>query len=112
MPFVDWDEIPYQEMAPGVRIRTPYGEKIMFSLLEMEEGAEVPMHSHPHEQAGMLLEGRMELTIGDEIRPIEQGAGYFIPPNVQHRAVAVGGAVKTLDVFSPIREDYARSVEK
>jgi len=106
--FVEWDKVPYQEMVPGVRIRTPYGENIMLSLLEMEEGAAVPMHDHPHEQAGMLLEGRMRLTIGDETRLVEPGSSYIIPPNVVHGAEAVGGAVKTLDIFSPIREDYAQ----
>ncbi|OYW24966.1 MAG: cupin [Planctomycetales bacterium 12-60-4] len=77
------------------------------SYLEMEAGAEIPLHHHPHEQGGILLSGRMELTIGDETRVVEPGALYLIPPNVPHRAVAVGGPAVVLDVFSPVREDYA-----
>ena len=111
-PFVNWDAIPPCELAAGVRVRTPYGRNIMLSLLEMATGAEVPMHSHPTEQAGMLLEGRMELTIGDETRVVEPGASYFVPPGVRHRAVAVGGPAKALDVFSSPREDYAKQYDR
>ena len=85
---------------------------MMFSYLEMDEGAEVPLHNHPHEQGGMLLEGTMELTIGDEVRTVKAGSMFIIPPNTPHRAVAVGGPAVVLDVFSPVREDYAEMFNK
>ena len=37
---------------------------------------------------------------------------YLIPPNTPHKAVAVGGPARVLDVFSPIREDYAELYNK
>ena len=55
----------------------------------------------------MLLKGKLELTIGTETRLVEPGAMFLIPPHTPHRAVAVGGPVVVLDVFSPVREDYA-----
>jgi len=33
---------------------------------------------------------------------------FLVPPNVYHKAVAVGGPVRALDIFSPVREDYAK----
>jgi quercetin dioxygenase-like cupin family protein len=112
MPFIEIEKIPSQELLPGCRLRTPYGKNIMMSYLEMDEGAEVPMHHHPHEQAGMLLRGKLELTIGDETRVCEPGAMFLIPGDVPHRAVAVSGPVLVLDIFSPIREDYAALFNK
>ena len=106
MPFINWDEVPVNEVAPGVRIRTPCGEKIMLSLLEMDEDAIVNRHHHPHEQSGFQLDGQMELTIGDETRICKPGDPFIIPPNTPHRAVAVNGPSRSLDIFSPIREDY------
>ncbi|UCD30191.1 MAG: cupin domain-containing protein [Planctomycetota bacterium] len=105
--FIDWDKILSYEMAPGVRIRTPYGQNIMLSMLEMDEGAEVPIHQHPHEQAGILLEGKMNLAIGSETRVVEPGMSYIIPPDTPHGASPIGGSIRTLDIFSPIRQDYA-----
>ena len=45
-------------------------------------------------------------------RECEPGALYIIPPNVPHRAVALGGPCVVLDVFSPVREDYAALANK
>lgn len=104
--FIDIETVQSFEPAPGCHLRTPHGENLMLSQVTMEEGAIIPLHSHPHEQGGVLLSGRLELQIGDDTRVIEPGQLYLIPPNVPHRAVAVGGPAVVLDVFSPIREDY------
>jgi quercetin dioxygenase-like cupin family protein len=106
-PFIDLDRVPIIEPVPGCRLRTPHGQNLMLSYLEMDAGAEVPLHSHPHEQGGVLLSGILELTIGDETRRVTPGSLFLIPSNVPHRAVAVNGPVTVLDVFSPVREDYA-----
>src|SRR5579875_101673 len=112
MPFIDLNEIQPIEIMPGIRIRTPHLNQLMLSYLEMQEGAVVPPHSHPHEQGGILLKGKLELTIGDEVRVVEPGSLFLIPANVPHKAVAVVGPVVVLDVFSPIREDYAALFNK
>jgi quercetin dioxygenase-like cupin family protein len=112
MPFFDPAAMPAMELSPGCRIRTPHGERIMLSYLEMDQGAVVPLHHHPHEQAGILIKGVMELTIGDETRICRPGEMFIIPPNTPHRAVAVEGPVLVLDTFSPIREDYAELYNK
>jgi quercetin dioxygenase-like cupin family protein len=112
MSFIDVDNFPSIELMPGIRIRAPHGKNLMLSYLEMDEGAVVPLHSHPHEQGGILLKGKMELTIGDEARVVNPGAMYLIPPNVRHKAVALEGPLVVLDVFSPVREDYAELTNK
>ncbi|MGH9345079.1 MAG: cupin domain-containing protein, partial [Terriglobia bacterium] len=93
---------------PGVHIRAPFGEHLMLSYLELQAGAEVPLHRHPHEQGGVVLKGSVQLTIGEEVRIVTTGDLYLVPPNLPHKAVAVSGPATVLDVFSPVREDYAR----
>lgn len=112
MGFIDIQEIAPIEPAPGCHMRTPFGQNLMLSYLEMDAGAEVPLHHHPHEQGGILIEGRMQLTIGDETRLCEAGSMFIIPPNVPHRAVAIDGPAVVLDCFSPVREDYAAAFNK
>ena len=107
MPFIKIHEYEPIELAPGVQARTPYGKHIMLSFLELDQGSVVPTHCHPHEQAGMLVSGRLELTIGDESRVCEPGDLFIIPPNTSHKAAPVGGSAVVLDIFSPVREDYA-----
>ena len=99
-------EIKNRELAPGVFLKTMWGEKIMLSLVELEAGSEVPLHRHPHEQAGMVIEGEFEFTIGDEKQIVKEGEFYIIPGGVEHRVVTGGKPAKALDIFSPPREDY------
>lgn len=108
MPFIKISDYEPINIAPGARARTPYGEHLMLSYLELDEGCVIPTHTHPHEQAGMLLEGRLELAIGEDVRLCEPGDLFIIPPNTPHRAKPVGGRALVLDVFSPVREDYAK----
>ncbi len=112
MPFIDIDQVKSIEPVPGCKMRTPYGENIMLSYLEMEEGAIVPLHDHPHEQGGMLLKGKLEFTMGEETRIVEAGAMFIIPPNTPHTVTAIEGPAVVLDVFSPVREDYAELYNK
>ena len=105
--FIDIDTVPPIEVFPGVRMRTPYGKNLMLSYVEIEEGAVVATHQHPHEQGGVVLSGRMALTIANETRTLGPGEMYIIPPDTPHQASAVGGPVVVMDVFSPVREDYA-----
>lgn len=110
MGFIDIDSILPIEPVPGCRLRTPFGQHLMLSYLQMDVGAEIPMHHHPHEQAGILLSGKLRLTIGDETRVVQPGSLFIIPPNVPHEATAIDGPATVLDVFSPIREDYAKQM--
>ena len=106
MPFYDPATLKSKEITPGAWIRPVWGEKVMMVFITLEDGAEVPMHSHPHEQMGLVLEGEFELTIAGETRTVSKGDAYLVPSNVEHRAVASRGKALALDIFSPPREDF------
>ena len=91
----------------GVHGRTAVGERITLALVELEPDALVPLHSHPQEQVGLLLEGEMHWTIGDERRTVGPGGSWCILGGVPHE-VRVGreGAV-VVEAFSPVRDDWA-----
>ena len=95
-----------RELAPGVFARTFWGENLMVVLVNFEAQAVVPHHNHPHEQAGLVLEGRVEFNIGGEIKELIAGDLYLIPGDVAHSAAALGGPARVLDIFHPVREEY------
>ncbi len=78
----------------------------MVSLVDMEPGSQVPVHTHPHEQMGMVLEGSLTMVIGDESRQLRAGDVYLAPGNVEHSVTTGGTLTRVLDIFSPPREDY------
>lgn len=100
------DEQSRHTIFPGVRITTCAAEKMMLSYVEIEPGAVVAEHSHPHEQVGMVLEGRALFVIGGEEKILSAGDRYRIPGGVRHRVVGLEVPAKALDIFCPIREDY------
>ena len=106
MPFFSFNESKFKEVVKGARMRSAYLEKTMLTYFELEPGAVVPHHTHPHEQITLILEGEMEFTLGDETRILKPGEGATIPSNVKHRAVILSQPVKAVDAWCPIREDY------
>jgi quercetin dioxygenase-like cupin family protein len=106
MPFYDPSKMSTQEIIPGCHARLIAGDRIMLSVLDMPKGSVLPEHGHPHEQAGMVLEGRLSLTIDGEEQVLHPGEAYVVPGGVKHSGYVVDEDVKVLDVFSPPREDY------
>jgi quercetin dioxygenase-like cupin family protein len=104
--FYKLDELADVALREGVSARFVEGGRMMLSFVQLEAGAEVPLHDHPHEQVGCMIEGSMYLTIGDEERLVKPGDAYTIPGGVPHRAVGGPEGGLALDVFSPPREDY------
>jgi quercetin dioxygenase-like cupin family protein len=90
---------------PGVELRAIAGSKLMLSVVRLEPESIVQDHSHPHEQMGILLEGKLEFTVGGQTRVLGPGDMWRIPGNVVHRVRAVESSV-AVDVFHPIRGDY------
>ena len=95
-----------KELFPGALARTFWGEQLLLSYLDLAPGSFVPPHSHPHEQAGIVLSGELEFIIGDETRMVKTGEIFIVPGGVEH-SVKVGDApARVLDIFSPVREEY------
>ena len=93
------------ELAPGVFARPLFGDGAMLNLVEIEPGAGVPAHSHPHEQLGHVLSGELELTIDGRPHVLAPGDAFQIPGGVEHAARSELGCV-VMDVFQPVREEY------
>ncbi len=84
-----------------------HGEKMMMVLNSTLPGFTVPMHSHPHEQIGIVYSGKAILRIGEEERIAQKGDFYCIPANVIHGDTCIGDEpFVMLDIFNPIREDF------
>lgn len=107
MPFLNFDELPVRELAPGFRARLVHAERMTIARVDVAAGSVLPEHAHPHEQLTTLLEGDFELTVGGAVRRMAPGDIAVIPGGVPHSARALT-ACRVMDVFQPVREDYRR----
>lgn len=105
MPFIDVKQLLSKEIVKGYTARTIHTGTMTFVYWTVEVGDSLPLHSHPHEQVAHVLEGRFELTVGNETKILEPGTVAVIPPHVLHGGKAITKC-ELLDVFYPEREDY------
>jgi len=106
MTLVDYDSVNPVEMLPGVVRRTmTAGERMMLIEVRLDAGAVVPMHTHPHEQTGYLISGRMRFHLGGQERELGPGDCWMMPGDVPHEVTALEECL-LVDIFSPPREEY------
>jgi len=104
--FQPGDTDGYRDVLDKIRQKTlVYGDKTLMAEFRLAQNALLPRHSHPHEQIGYLVSGRMELTIGETTHQVRPGDSWCIPGGIAHNAVAIEDSV-AIEVFSPVREDY------
>jgi quercetin dioxygenase-like cupin family protein len=98
---VDADPV---EFVPGLVFRSMLGEELMVNYVSYEPHTEAPRHAHAEEQILLVLEGELEVELGDEVRTLKPGQAALIPPHVPHAARTHDGTCLQLDVFHPPRK--------
>lgn len=100
------DSTEWFTFAPGARRRVlADGDKLMLVQVELDEGAVVAQHNHPHEQVTYVVKGRVEFTLAGKTSVLESGQSIHMPSNEPHSVVTMEASV-LLDSFSPPREDF------
>ena len=102
---IDVSNIPQREILSGFKARFIHSEHTTIAFWDVEAGAELPLHSHVHEQISMVTEGRFQMTIDTVTKIYKPGMLIIIPSNTKHSGIAIT-ACKLTDIFSPVREDY------
>jgi len=103
--YIYLDEMEEKELVSGFKVRFIHSENMTFSYWRIEAGAELPEHSHPHEQVTNVLEGEFELTVDNKRKMLGPGSVVIIPPHAVHSGKSLTRS-RIIDVFYPIREDY------
>ena len=81
------------------------GPASMMTIMHYRVGNTIPGHSHPNEQAGYLLSGKVKIQAGNVTHMLKSGDSYVIPANVEHSIEILENA-EELQVFSPPRPEF------
>lgn len=82
-----------------------FEEKTIMCEFILRKGHVLPAHSHPYEQTGYLISGKLNFRIDKDWHKAESGDSWSIPENVEHEVDILEDSV-LLELFSPIRPDY------
>jgi quercetin dioxygenase-like cupin family protein len=95
-----------RQLVDGVELTTlVHGEKTLMGQFKIAKGSAIPAHSHPHEQTGFMISGRLRFNVAGEIIEANTGDSWCLPGDVEHSAEALEDSI-IIEVFSPVREDY------
>ncbi len=92
---------------PGLRRQVmSHTPAMMLVRHTMIKGWTGTKHRHPHEQMVYILSGRVRFEHSGGAFEVGPGDSFIVPGNVEHQAWALEDS-EVLDVFTPMREDYA-----
>ncbi|MCE5323963.1 cupin domain-containing protein [bacterium] len=105
MHFCKLSDLELRQMLPGCNARFIHTDNMTVSYWNLDGGAVIPPHKHPHEQVTSLIEGKLEMSVGGECKTIEPGEIVIIPGDVEHSVNALTPCY-VIDAFYPARDDY------
>ena len=109
-----WQEKPeaWHDFVKGVKRRIVANSLTgTMALYWLEPASRVALHSHPHAQYGICLEGSGEFRIGDKVWKVGKGDGYYIPPGMSHElTVSEKEKAVLIEFFTPHREEFLKEV--
>jgi quercetin dioxygenase-like cupin family protein len=108
MMFGKHSDSGFSEVVPGISIKTICnGDSTLMTEFRLRKGALLSEHSHPNEQTGYLVRGRMKLHIDDTARELEPGDSWCVASGLKHHAEILEDSI-AIEIFSPVREDYIK----
>lgn len=105
--YAKLSELEPYAIWPGVLGRVVNGDRLTLAVVDLEPDADVAEHQHENEQLGIVLKGEITMTIAGASRALHAGETYVIPSNVRHSALASSAGATVIDVFAPVRADWA-----
>lgn len=98
MAFWNLNTLRLEEFRPGILSKAEMGDNLIMVVMEIEAEKEDTGHSHEYDQCGIVLNGKVEMYIGDERKILTSNESYFIPSGMQHGWKTFDKSVKLLDV--------------
>lgn len=105
--YTENKDVAVKDLGGGVtRKILSYSEKLMTVELHFVKGAIGAKHSHPHEQIGYIVSGRLIYQEeGCEDKELQTGDTYYVKPDAVHGIEVLEDTV-LLDIFTPMRKDF------
>jgi quercetin dioxygenase-like cupin family protein len=98
MGFWDLKKLKLEEFRPGIFSKVEAGSNLVMAIMEISPRKEGVEHSHPFDQCGIVVEGEIEMSIGEEKRLLKPMETYFIPAGISHNWKTAQSSTKILDI--------------
>jgi quercetin dioxygenase-like cupin family protein len=112
-PFRTWNGVDaFEIFPPNVRLHAIGGEQVLLCRVTYEPGTTVARHAHEQaEQVMAIVEGEVEVTIGEERSTLRAGDVCVMNPGVEHELHSEGG-VTFFEALAPVPLDHVGDRER
>jgi quercetin dioxygenase-like cupin family protein len=98
MHAIDLDDFELMPVGPGRRVSFPFHSATGTAstatvLFELDPGAELPVHTDSAEELLVVVQGRGEARVGDEVGLLETHQVALVPPMAPHGLRNIGDEV-------------------
>ena len=98
MAFWNLGTLPLEEFRPGIMSKAETGANLIMAYMQIGREKEDTGHEHPFDQCGIVLEGQIEMFIGQDRQLLGANDCYFIPAGDRHGWKTFDKPVKILDI--------------
>jgi len=98
MTFWNLGTLGLEEFRPGIMSKAEIGDNLIMVCMQIDQGKEDTGHEHPFDQCGIVIEGKIEIFIGQERQLLNANNCYFIPAGNRHGWKTFDNPVKMLDI--------------
>ena len=114
MPIVDHNELPETPWRPNYRkwdITRPgdgtTSTRLSYAIIG--QGAGAPLHYHEEDEAIVVLEGTLEVRLGDQVHRVGADHTLLVPPGAPHGFTSVGSVPARVLGFFPSADPFNRT---
>ena len=100
MGFWDLKILNLDEFRPGIRSSVESGSTLTMAFMEIAPNKEGMAHDHPFDQCGIVIEGEIEMSVGEEKKLLKPMETYFIPAGVKHNWKTAASSTRILDIVT------------
>lgn len=101
--FISLNNLQAIETLKNAFLSSVQTENLTVAYTDMKAGVEIPLHHHPEEAVDIILEGILEMQIGEKSDTLSPGMISIVPSNILHGAKAITDC-KVVTVFYPQRK--------
>jgi quercetin dioxygenase-like cupin family protein len=105
MTFIDTERLPIVERRPGWHGRYFNSTNMTFGHYIFDAGAIIHCHQHPQEEVWQIIEGEVEMTVGEVTHTVGPGWVGIVPPSTPHALKALTSG-RAIVVDHPRREGF------
>ncbi len=98
MSFWNLENLKLEEFRPGIFSKAEIGDNLIMACMGIDPHQEDLGHEHPFDQCGIVVQGQIEMFIGDEHKILAENETYFAPAGTKHGWKTSDKPVKILDI--------------